>query len=203
MDTSTDTIIEITPTALEQILELRTGEAIPDLHLGLRIAGVGTQGFIYETAFVRPEDVNATDHLEDHGGLPVAIAADSVENLRNSVLDLSLDPTAPGLVLRNPNPATPTMDLGEIELDGTVEERISQLLDQQINPAIAGHGGWVRLIGVDGGEAHLEMGGGCQGCGLAAMTLRQGIETAIRDHIPEITEIIDATDHTAGANPYY
>jgi len=200
---TTQTIIEITSTALEQILALREGENIPDLHLGLRIAGTGTQGFVYETAFVRPEDVNDSDHIEDHGGLPVAIAADSVDNLRNSVLDISVDPAAPGLVLRNPNPATPTMDFGEMELSGSVEERIAQLLDHQINPAISGHGGWVRLVGVDGGTAHLEMGGGCQGCGLAAMTLRQGIESAIRDQIPEITEIVDATDHTAGANPYY
>jgi Fe/S biogenesis protein NfuA len=204
MDTTSDTVIEITEAALEQILQLRDAETIPDLHLGLRIAGVGTQGFIYETAFVRPEDVDQSDHLEHHGELPVVINAASVADMRDSVLDLSLDPAAPGLVLRNPNPATPPMpEFGEMELVGTVEERVTQLLEQQINPAIAGHGGWVRVIAVDGGTAHLEMGGGCQGCGLAAMTLRQGIEAAIRQAIPEIVEIVDATDHTAGVNPYY
>ena len=203
METSTETIIEITATALEQISQLREGETIPDLHLGLRVVGVGTQGFIYETAFIRPEDVSPADHLEHHGDLPVTISPDSIDNLRGSVLDLSLDPAAPGLVLRNPNPATPTMDFGDIELTGTVEERVSQLLDQQINPAIAGHGGWVRLVAVEGSTAHMEMGGGCQGCGLAAMTLRQGIESAILEQVPEILEIVDATDHTAGVNPYY
>ncbi|MFQ5555234.1 MAG: NifU family protein [Acidimicrobiia bacterium] len=204
MDAITDTIIDITPTALEQILELREAEAIPDLHLGLRIAGVGAQGFLYETAFVRAEDVADGDHIEYHEGLPVAIDAESIDNLRDSVLDISTDPAAPGLVLRNPNPATPPMpDYPDLELEGTVEQRIDQLLSQQINPAIAGHGGFVRLMAVNGSTAHLEMGGGCQGCGLAAMTLRQGIESAILHHIPEIKEIVDATDHSAGEDPYY
>lgn len=205
MTITTENVIEITPAALEQISALRDAEAIPDLYLGLRIAGVGVSGFQYETAFVRGEDVPETDHREMHGTLPVAIPPSSVDNLRGSVLDLSDDPAAPGLVLRNPNPATPAgvPDLGELELSGTVEERITQLLEQQINPAIAAHGGWVRLITLDGATAHLEMGGGCQGCGLAAMTLRNGIEAAVKQHIPEIEEIVDATNHEAGTNPFY
>ena len=84
-----------------------------------------------------------------------------------------------------------------------VEERISQLLNAHINPAIASHGGYVNLLSVDGSTAHVEMGGGCQGCGMAAMTLRNGIEAAIKHNIPEITEVADATDHMAGTNPYY
>lgn len=205
MTVTADNIIEITPTALEQIVALRDQEAIPDLYLGLRIAGVGMSGFQYETAFVRGEDVPDTDHREMHGTLAVAIPPASIDNLRGSVLDISEDPAAPGLVLRNPNPATPAgvPDLGDLELTGTVDERITQLLDQQINPAIAAHGGWVRLISLDGSTAFLEMGGGCQGCGLAAMTLRNGIETAIKHHIPEIEEIVDATNHSAGENPYF
>lgn len=203
--TSQSTVIEITPEALKLILELREQETIPELHLGLRIAGVGVHGFIYETAFVRPEDIADADHREQHGDLPVAIDAGSVDDLKGSVLDLSSDQGAAGLVLRNPNPATPPMpDFGEIELSGPIADQVQQLLDGLINPAIAGHGGWVRLVAVeDDSVAHLEMGGGCQGCGLAAMTLRQGIETAIKDRIPAITEIVDVTDHTAGVNPYY
>jgi Fe/S biogenesis protein NfuA len=201
---STDTIISITAAALEQVMLLRDQESIPDLHLGLRISGVGASGFVYETSFVRADDVAADDHLEMHGDLPVAIDAGSVENLRGSELDMSADPYAPGLVLRNPNPATPPiLEQRDLDLTGTVEERVTQLLEHEINPAIAAHGGYVRLIALDGSTAHLEMGGGCQGCGLAAMTLRQGIETAIRQHIPEIEEIVDATNHEAGENPFY
>ncbi len=206
--TKSTTIIEITDTALEQILALREQEAIDGLSLGIRIAGVGHNGFIYETAFLRPEDVeHAEHHIEDHGGLPVAIPPDSIDNLQGSVLDISTDPAAPGLVLRNPNPASsPTMggpEIPEIELTGSIEERIRQLLDQAINPAIASHGGVAILDRVEDHVAFVEMGGGCQGCGLAAMTLRQGIETAIKQHVPEITEIVDVTNHDAGENPFY
>lgn len=77
------------------------------------------------------------------------------------------------------------------------------LLEMRINPAIASHGGVANLIRVEGEIAQLELGGGCQGCGLAAVTLRQGIERAILDAIPEITEVVDVTDHSIGANPFY
>ena len=69
--------------------------------------------------------------------------------------------------------------------------------------AIAMHGGWAELVEVEGATAYLRLGGGCQGCGMAAMTLRHGIERAIRAAVPEIADIIDVTDHASGANPYY
>ncbi len=206
--TQATTVIEITDTALEQILALRDQEAIEGLALGVRIAGVGYNGFVYETAFLRPEDVDqAEHHVEYHGDLPVAIPPDSIENLQGSVLDLSSDPAAPGLVLRNPNPAvSPTVgapEIPEIELTGDVHERVHQLLEQAVNPAIAAHGGYASVVKVEDHIAFVEMGGGCQGCGLAAMTLRQGIETAIKQHVPEIEEVVDVTNHAAGENPFY
>ena len=206
MSNSTTTIVEITKAARDQITSLRESEGITDLHLGLRITGVGSQGFIYETSFLRADDVGSTDVVEDHDGLPVAIALDSVDDLRGAVLDLSGDGTGPGLVMRNPNVPSPTIggvDLSEINLTGTTEEKIRTLLEKQINPAIASHGGVANLVDVEGEVAHLELGGGCQGCGLAAITLRQGIEKAILDAIPEITEVVDVTDHAMGTNPFY
>ncbi len=206
MSNTTTTIVEITDAARDKIIALRDGEGIPDLHLGLRITGVGPQGFVYETAFLRAEEVGSTEIVEDHDGLPVAIALDSVENLRGAVLDLSGDGTGPGLVMRNPNVPSPTLpggDLGDLELVGTTEEKIRTLLTERINPSIASHGGVANLIAVDGSVAMLELGGGCQGCGLAAVTLRQGIERAILDAIPEIDEVVDVTDHAMGTNPFY
>ncbi len=200
------TIVEITDGARDKILELRDGEGIPDLHLGLRITGVGPQGFVYETAFLRTEDLGSTDLIENHSGLPVAISLDSVENLRGAVLDLSNDGAGPGLVMRNPNVPTPELpggELGDLELTGTPEEKVRTLLEQRINPAIASHGGVAHVVSVEGSTAMLELGGGCQGCGLAAVTLRQGIERAILDAIPEIDEVVDVTDHSLGTNPFY
>ena len=201
MDSST--VVDITPDALEQILALRDQESIEDLHLGLRIAGVGANGFIYETAFLRASDVSEEDHVERHGDLPVAIPAANLDDLRGSVLDLAGDPDSPGLVLRNPNPATPPITEGDVELEGSIEERVQQLIEMYINPAIAAHGGFVTLSGIDGDRALVELGGGCQGCGLAAMTLRQGIESSIKHHVPEIVEVVDVTDHSAGENPFF
>jgi Fe/S biogenesis protein NfuA len=197
-------VIDISEEALATILELREGEGIDDLHLALRISGVGPNGYVYETAFLRPEDVTPADHVEQHDGLPVAIAAGSVDDLRGAVLDLSTSGPSSGLVIRNPNTPSPSLGLGDdIELTGTPEEKVRQLLAEQINPAIASHGGIAHLVAVDGSRAMLELGGGCQGCGLAAVTLQQGIETAILSAIPEITEVVDVTDHSLGANPYF
>lgn len=206
MADTTTTIVEITDAARDKILSLRDSEGIEDLHLGLRITGVGSQGFIYETAFLRTDDISSSDIVEDHGGLPVAIAVDSIDNLRGAVLDLSGDGAGPGLVMRNPNvpsPELPGGDLGDLELTGTTEEKIRTLLTERINPAIASHGGVAHLVAVEDSTAMLELGGGCQGCGLAAVTLRQGIERAILEAIPEIEEVVDVTDHALGANPFY
>ena len=77
------------------------------------------------------------------------------------------------------------------------------MLDTAINPAVAGHGGMVSLLDVKDNTVYLQMGGGCQGCGAADVTLRQGVERMIREEVPEVLEIIDLTDHAAGQNPYY
>ena len=82
-------------------------------------------------------------------------------------------------------------------------EKIQTLVDDMINPALAMHGGFVELVGVEDGVVSMRMAGGCQGCGAAQMTMRQGIEMLIRDEVPEVREIRDVTDHAAGENPFY
>ena len=202
---SESSAVTITDNALGKILELRELEELDDLHLALRINGVGASGFLYETAFLRSADVSESDHVEYHGDLPIAIPESSLDNLRGSVLDLAGNGGGAGLVIRNPNtPESPGLELGDdLELTGTTEEKVRQLLDQQINPAIAMHGGVAQLISIEGSTANLELGGGCQGCGLAAVTLRQGIEKAILETVPEITEVVDITNHDLGENPYF
>ena len=81
--------------------------------------------------------------------------------------------------------------------------KVQELLDSTINPAVAGHGGFVQLVDVKDNRVYLQMGGGCQGCGAADITLKSGIERLIKEEIPEIEEVLDATDHSAGENPYY
>jgi Fe-S cluster biogenesis protein NfuA len=87
--------------------------------------------------------------------------------------------------------------------DSDMYDRIVTLIDQQINPAVAQHGGSVSLVDVKDAVVYLQLGGGCQGCGMATATLRQGIEQMIRRSIPEVANIVDVTDHASGENPYY
>jgi Fe/S biogenesis protein NfuA len=84
-----------------------------------------------------------------------------------------------------------------------LKTRVQELIDTMINPAVAGHGGFVELIDVQDNRVYLQMGGGCQGCGAADVTLKSGIERLIKEEIPEVAEVLDATDHSAGSNPYY
>ena len=84
-----------------------------------------------------------------------------------------------------------------------LKTRVQELIDSMINPAVAGHGGYVELIDVQDNRVYLQMGGGCQGCGAADITLKSGIERLIKEELPEVTEVLDTTDHAAGNNPYY
>ena len=81
--------------------------------------------------------------------------------------------------------------------------KVQELIDSTINPAVAGHGGFVQLVEVKDNKVYLQMGGGCQGCGAADITLKSGIERLIKEELPEVVEVLDTTDHGAGANPYY
>src|SRR5437879_13212335 len=88
-------------------------------------------------------------------------------------------------------------------MSADLKTRVQELIDSMINPAVAGHGGFVELIDVQDNRVYLQMGGGCQGCGAADVTLKSGIERLIKEEIPEIAEVLDTTDHASGQDPYY
>jgi Fe-S cluster biogenesis protein NfuA len=108
----------------------------------------------------------------------------------------SLTGRGPAVASRAPEPGTPADD-------EALYERVAQLFETQVNPMVARHGGFVELIDVQDRVVMLRMGGGCQGCGMADVTLRQGIEAMLHQHVPDVTGIVDITDHTAGSNPYF
>jgi Fe/S biogenesis protein NfuA len=87
--------------------------------------------------------------------------------------------------------------------DQQVKERVQKILDEMINPAVAGHGGFVELLDVKENLVYLMLGGGCQGCGMVNVTLKHGIEATLKEEIPQIAGVIDQTDHAGGSNPYY
>jgi Fe/S biogenesis protein NfuA len=196
--------LRVSEEALSQVMGILAAEDEPDT-LGLRVAVTGVRGveYTYDLSFEDRTSATDDDLVYNQGDLVVMVPKDSVDALWGATLDLPSQPGQGGLVIRNPNRPDPLAAI-DIELSGTVAERVTQLLDQSINPALASHGGFASLVEiVDDTKAVVTMGGGCQGCAVSAMTLRDGIEKAILEHVPEITEVVDATDHDAGANPYY
>jgi Fe/S biogenesis protein NfuA len=197
-------IIEITPPAMETVLGIRAEEPDPS-SLGLRIEITGTQGvdFTYDLAFDELAEAAEDDVVVEIGEITVIVPAASVDQLRGAVLDMPRTSGTGGLVIRNPNRPNP-LDGVDLELEGTIAEQVQQLLEQSVNPSLASHGGYATLLGVDDdNKVFLTLGGGCQGCSMSRMTITEGIDRAIREAIPEVVEVIDATDHAAGENPFY
>ena len=93
--------------------------------------------------------------------------------------------------------------MDEKDINEDIKAKVQKILDEMINPAVAGHGGWVDLLDVKENMVYLRLGGGCQGCGMVNVTLKQGIEATLREEIPQIAGVIDQTDHAGGTNPYY
>jgi Fe/S biogenesis protein NfuA len=196
-------VLTISPEAHQKVLEVRNAESEPEsLALWVEVNGEANGAYTYLMEF-RPTAELGDDVLVEHDDdLAIAIPNESVELLRGSTRAFS-----GGMVMQNPNrplpPAARIADRPGADLSGEIPQRVIQVLEEQINPAIASHGGYAELVAVEDSIAYLRMGGGCQGCGMAAVTLSQGIEVAILDMVPEITEVIDVTDHASGANPYY
>jgi Fe/S biogenesis protein NfuA len=197
-------VLNVSSEAVDMIVSLRDQEpGDQEYGLSIEVSGIRGAQFQYDLSFVPVEDQNDHQIREDHGGLAILIPDHDVEKLSGAALEL----TAQGLAMNNPNtPHSPTMAAAtepQGDLTGPLAEQISVVLTESINPSIAMHGGMAELVSVDGTVAFLRLAGGCQGCGMAQVTLRQGIERILKESIPEITEIVDVTDHASGADPYY
>lgn len=198
-------LIELTPSAIEKVREFRARVEEPGSQaMWVEVTGVHRGEFTYDLSLKPLAAAVADDVVERAGDLPVVVPASDVEAVRGATIDWSDDLMRGGLVVSNPNKPSPVVEPPPAEgLDGDVAERVAQVLDRHINPAIAMHGGMAQLVGVEGDTAYVRLGGGCQGCGMAGVTLDQGIESAIVAAVPEVARVVDVTDHTSGENPYY
>ena len=147
----------------------------------------------YSIEFVNLSDTASDKISIDFKNFHVFVAKASVPYLEGTEIKINEDQN---LAAFNPN-------MSITKLSGTVEEQIQHVLDEEVNPMVASHGGVVSLLEVKDGSAYLEFGGGCQGCGMIDVTLKQGVEVMIKEQIPEIEAIYDVTDHAEGTNPYY
>lgn len=169
--------------------------------LGLRIAvnDPGTPGAGCDLQFCPQGQSRPDDVVVEYEGFNLYVASGSESWLEEAQIDFEEDSTGGQLTIRAPG-----IKGAEPPADADLTERIGWLLDTEINPALASHGGRVALVEITAKmEVVLEFGGGCHGCGMADVTLKQGIEQTLTQKIPEITGVIDATDHQTGQNPYY
>jgi Fe/S biogenesis protein NfuA len=185
--------IRVTPAATAKIDAVRSKSGHPDACLRIALAGRRGGQFVYQIDLVAPDDAPPSDIVVQLGDLRLLVEPGSATNLEGAVIDL--DPSALGGALRIDNPNEGWRD--------PVAARVQEVLDRQINPSVAAHGGFVDLLEVRGGAAYVQLGGGCQGCAQVDVTLRQGIEVAIKAAVPQIVEVVDITDHAAGTNPYF
>lgn len=152
----------------------------------------------FELTLVGRDEVGQHDRSFDMGGFQVVVDAASVDALDGAEVDYVERVNEAGFEVR-PAPRGGSRP----SATGPVADRVRAMLDERINPAVASHGGAIELVGVDGTDVYIEMTGGCQGCAMSRMTLRQGVERMLREEIPEITAVHDATDHSSGTNPYF
>jgi Fe/S biogenesis protein NfuA len=203
-------LLRVSDEARQMVLDIRSSEEnASDLALWLEVSGTSNGSYSYDMWFQPAADAGPNDLVQTSGDLFLVVAASSVDKLRGATLDVGDAGGEQGLVMLNPNspaPARPPMPertMPEADLSGPEAQKILEILEQEVNPQIAMHGGWADLVAFDDGIAYVRMEGGCQGCGLAKVTLSQGIAVAIKDAVPEVREVVDVTDHASGSNPYY
>jgi Fe/S biogenesis protein NfuA len=204
--TSGEPMLAITNAAYDKVMGFLLQEAEPERQaMWLEVTGTSANQWTCSLS-LKPLDAAAPyDAVVRHRDLAIVIPERDFDKVRGATIDWLDDPFgAHGLRVDNPNTPSPAIGAPPpADLSGDVAQRVIQVLDQQVNPTIAAHGGRAELVAVEQGTAYLRLGGGCQGCAMATVTLSQGIEAAIIQAVPEITSVVDVTDHQTGTNPYF
>jgi Fe/S biogenesis protein NfuA len=201
-------LLAITEKAKQKVLGFREG--VPDSErqaMWVEVTGVQNGEWTYNISLKPLDGAGPDDSLQYADDLGVVVPDADIDRLRGATVDWSDDLMSGGLLVVNPNkpdPSSPAIGgRPPADLSGPVSQRVMQVLTDQINPAIAAHGGSAELVAVEDETAYVRLGGGCVGCGMASVTLGQGIEVAIVEAVPEVRQVVDVTDHASGTNPYF
>ncbi len=176
---------------------------------GLRLTTSGTIPNVeYALAFVEEDKIEAGDVSVEANGIRFYMESRNAKFLEDIEIDFVENLEKSGFKIENPKvikpePLSPEIPENEADLSDPVAQSVQKVLDSEINPSIASHGGHITLIGVKDQVAYVRLGGGCQGCGQASVTLQQGVVVAIKKAVPEIRDVLDVTNHAVGSNPYY
>ncbi len=192
-------MIEIDTAAREYFQKIIEQQGIPGLGIRLTAIKPGTPAGDCRLEFCEPTEVNDDDLGIDCDGFSLFVDAASAPFLAELDISYAQERTGGQLTIRAPRLK------GQVPgPDASIEERVRHVLETEINPGVASHGGKVSLVEITGaGEVVLQFGGGCHGCGQVDMTLKHGIEKTLRDRVPEVTAVRDVTDHASGHAPYY
>ena len=189
-------MLTITDLAQSKIAELIGKSPNPVKGLRIGATSVSPLKVDYRMAFIAEGQESDDDTVIPYDGFDVYVDPDSSGNVQEATVDYVEGLMGSGFKIERPR-ALPE------GVDGSLLDRVQHVLDEKINPAVSGHGGRVSLIDLKEKTVYLQLEGGCQGCGMADVTLKQGIEVMIKESVPEIEEIYDVTDHANGKNPYY
>ena len=153
----------------------------------------------FELTLVGPDDIRESEEAVDLDDLTIVVEGETRPRLEGATVDFvqRVDESGFEVSLAAKEKAAAPV------LEGPLAERVQTVLENEINPAIASHGGSITLVGVEDTEIYLEMGGGCQGCAMSRLTLQQGVERMVRQAVPEVSVIHDVTDHASGENPFF
>lgn len=180
------TFTEFAKQRVLKFMQAQSGQGVS----ALRIAGTKAEQRLW---LVKASDKQDNDRVQDEGAFEVYLDPMSAGQLEGAVVDFVEGVMQSGF----------RVFFESKTWDDPISQRVQDALDRQVNPGVASHGGNVTLDGVKDGVAYIRFGGGCQGCGAADVTLKQGVDRILREQVPELTAVKDATDHDAGENPFY
>jgi Fe/S biogenesis protein NfuA len=187
-------IVIVTDAAREKIREIMEMQNISGRGaIRVGIAGRGPAGFNYAMSLEEDAQPAEGEAVQDEGEFKILLEGANLEKLRGASIDFVGQLVGGGFKIENPNSVW----------DDPLAAEIQALIDAEINPGVASHGGFVELLDVKDSRVFVRMGGGCQGCGMASVTLKQGVEVLIKQQFPQIEAVVDSTDHAGGENPYY
>lgn len=192
-------MIRVTDTAQDYFRRLMEQQGLDDVGLRMLVSQPGTPAADCQLAFCPEGEQTAEDVVVPLDGFNLYIDAGSAPWLDDAVVDYETDDLGGQISVKAPN-----IKGGAPEDDASLAERVDYVLQAEVNPTVAAHGGRVALVEVTTDNVVvLQFGGGCHGCGMVDVTLKQGIEKTLKERVPEIAGVRDVTDHATGENPYY
>jgi Fe/S biogenesis protein NfuA len=192
-------MVSITEPAQEYLAELLKKQEVDGIAVRIFILDAGTARAETCISFCRPGEEKEDDEIQEYESFKAFIDMPSIPFLEDAVVDFQKDSMGGQLTIKAPNSRMP-----KINEDSPLEDRVNYVLYNEINPGLAAHGGMVTLEEIHNGSiAVLRFGGGCQGCGMVDVTLKDGVEKTLLSQIPQLSEVRDVTDHTVTENAYY